>query len=359
MMNRGDKAVKESHDADGPQGLTPSLSGLAFVRPPLYHSGDDFSQWLVVYESACSANNWPDSMRISYLPMALPRDSPLQLAAAEADKTSSFQSVVEELKSMISIHEPQEKLAKFDARELRVGEKVGEYERALRLLYKASLGPNSDPDSDPRYVKKFISGLPQRWRFTIAAKMYKSVAGPHGALAHAQNLETAEALHGPSFEQDIRHSTIFSQVQASSLTEVDQLRAKIQQLEQDAKDRDTNMQTQISSLTAMMQNLISELREGRGQPRGQCQSTVRRRSRTPSRSFSRGRSNSPSRFFCTFCRRRGHTVDRCFLRQDTRCFKCNMLGHRANDCQRRVDSNRRPNTDTDRTQSNARHYQEN
>ena len=110
-------------DSDGARGVAP-FSGLDSICPPVYHSGNDFSQWLVVYESACSANNWPDAPKISYLPMALPRDSPLQLAAAEADKTSSFESVVEELKSMIAVHEPQEKLAKFEARELRVGGRI-------------------------------------------------------------------------------------------------------------------------------------------------------------------------------------------------------------------------------------------
>ena len=364
MEEVGDSKTRVNSGAEprtGAAGLSLPWAGLAFVRPPVYHSGDDFSQWLAVYESACSSNNWPDSMKISYLPMALPRDSSLQLAAAEADKTSSFELVVKELRSMLTVHEPHEKLAKFDSRELQAGEKVGEFERALRVLYKAALGSQADPDSDPRYIKKFIGGLPQRWRFQIASKMYRSVSGSHGALAHAQNLEAAEALHGPLLDNRpyfpvavAQPSSGFDtntqlQMQVSPLSEVDQLRSRLVKLEQDARQREQDFSTQMGQLTSMMRDLLGELREGRGVARGQCRPTVRRRSRSVARSFSRDRSGSTPRFFCSFCRKHGHTVDRCFARQDMRCFRCDAIGHRASDCQHRVDSDRQPNVGTFRS----------
>ena len=318
--------------------LAPSLS----LRPPVYKMGDDLGQYLAIYQRIAEANNWTEEQKKNFLIVSFPNGSVHQSICIMADPGMSFLQLLDELKRMIGVHEPRLKLAQYETRVLREGETVGEYERALRLLYCAAMGQASKPDADPRYLLKFIDGLPIRWRSIISAEMHSSVAGEKGALLHAQRLEAAEKLHVPDNSVSTNFGTISAVPEVSTGVSV-------------FPDVVTQLQKKLDDLTL----LVQELRQSRSRKNSFRKSRKSRNEDTESSNSEeeqRDRSRSSTRRFtpsrvqvsCTYCKKAGHSVDHCRTLKRKICESCGRTGHTTAFCRRGDNSNARPSRYTSR-----------
>lgn len=308
------------------------------LRPPVYKMGDDLGQFLTVYQRIADANQWSEEQRKNFLIVSFPNGSIHQSICIMADPGKTFSQLIDELKRMVSAHEPRLKLAQYETRVMRDGETVGEYEKSLRLLYHAAIGQASDPDSDPRYVTKFIDGLPNRWRTLVSAEMRDSVLGDNGALSHAQRLEASEKLHVPT--EPLGTSQFFpisaAQAQSASGAGGSVFSPDISQL-----------QMKLDALTVLVQDLINRpSRRDRFDPRrrsdSRSSSEEERRARDRSHAVRRRQSTSRSRATCGYCKKPGHTLEACWALQRKNCQKCGKSGHTTTFCQRRDSSCGRP-----------------
>ncbi|CAG0888580.1 unnamed protein product [Darwinula stevensoni] len=149
-----------------------------------------------------------------------------------------------------------------------------------------------------------MEGLPVRWKAVIACEMYTKVAD---SLAHAQQLETAERLHGSVGDP------VYSPAWAAS--------AQIKTHAFTDENRISQLEDKLDILTTLMQQLLQVQideaqgdRSGWGGNTGECSSA--HRGRSPHRRFTPrapvgGRSKSNDRTVCGFCKRSGHSVRFC------------------------------------------------
>lgn len=315
-----------------------------FLSTVFYKAGDDLTQYLSIYQRIAEANEWTEEQKKNFLIVSFPNGSVHQSICLMADPSKTFSQLVDELKRMISAHEPRLKLAQYETRVLREGETVGEYEKSLRLLYHAAMGEASTPDTDPRYLMKFIDGLPVRWRSTISTEMHHSIGGENGALLHAQRLEAAEKLHEPDKSKS---GTIMTVPEASAGVSASEISV---------------LQKKLDDLTVLVQELWEDRSRRRKTRRSRdtesSSSDEERRERGRSRMAQR-RSPSRGRVSCSYCKKPGHTVDECRTLKRKVCDNCRRTGHTTVFCRKRGSSRDRPSSYTSRRGSLSPRNQEN
>lgn len=310
------------------------------MRPPPYQSNSNLSSYLDLYTKIADANGWNEAQRRNYLILCFPEGSAFQTVCLSA--TSSFDDLKAELKGIFTSHESHTRFSEYESRVFRDGEKVGEYERALRHLYQTVVGPN--PEVDKQYLRKFISGLPIRWRGKINEHLYEDLAQ---ALAHAQRLEAAEACQYAYPEPFVctpsMHGAAAVALAAPTLlspsTSSPTVANEVQELRQE-----------VAELRLLLKDLLKSGQRSRHHRSSSSSSSDSRRShrsRQRSHYSSRPKSSGPHRSkssgpeICPFCKKEGHTLVDCYTRKNWTCKRCHQKGHSSRFCRKPSKSDER------------------